>query len=53
MGEEFEENLQTFLRRQPFVEITVSFFRFLEAAEFRDRLLHAQLYHASQSFRVK
>jgi hypothetical protein len=40
MVEEFEENCDTLLRSKPFVEITIGFLRFLEAAEFRERLLH-------------
>ena len=40
MVEEFEENCQTLLGSKPFVEIAVGSLCFLEATEFRKRLLH-------------
>jgi hypothetical protein len=40
MVKKFEEDIQALLRREGLVERAVGFFRFLEAAEFRDRLLH-------------
>jgi hypothetical protein len=43
MVEEFEENCETLLGSKPFVEIAVGFLCFLEAAEFRKRLLHNQV----------
>jgi len=43
MVEEFEENCETLLRSKLFVEIAVGFLGFLEAAEFRKRLLHNQV----------
>jgi hypothetical protein len=43
MVEEFEENCDTLLRSKPFVEIAVGSLCFLEAAEFRKRLLHHQV----------
>jgi hypothetical protein len=43
MVEEFEENCETLLGSKPSVKIAVGSLRFLEAAEFRNRLLHDQL----------
>jgi len=43
MVEEFEENCETLLGSEPFVEVAVGFLCFLKAAEFRKRLLHNQV----------
>jgi hypothetical protein len=43
MVDEFEENGKTLLRSKLFVEIPVGSLCFLEAAEFRKRLLHKQV----------
>jgi hypothetical protein len=40
MIEKFEEHIESLLRREFLVELAVGFLRFLEAAEFHDRLLH-------------